>query len=108
VYIIQPLLFLDEEIFKRDGELQDSPLGVDRGKNTRQMKAVKERVLGKASATKRSPKSEISWDPTSPHLNLTKGDPPLGNPSSVKGDLLDLETHHKGDRTLLIKLLLCF
>ena len=71
------------------------------------MKAVKERGLGKASATKRSPKSDISWDPTSPHLSLTRGDPPIGNPSSVKGDLLDVETHRRGKRTLLIKLLLC-
>ena len=95
MHIIQPLISQDEEVFKRHGELKDSPLGVDRGKNTRDMKAVKDRGLGKASATNKSPYSEskISWDPTSPHLSLTRGDPPRGHLSSVKGDLLDAKTH---------------
>ena len=95
MHIIQPLISQDEEVVKRDGELQDSYLGVDGGENTRHMKAVKDRGLGKANATYKSTKSEISWDPTSPHLSLTRGDPPRGNPYSVKGDLLDVETHRK-------------
>ena len=48
-----------------------------------------ERGLGIFSATKRSPRSEITCDATRPHLNLlTRGDPPQVQPTTI-GELLN-------------------